>query len=1000
VPLPALAQTTGSISGVVEDPTGQPLAGVVVSAQSLALQRDGVSATTGANGTYRLAPIPAGVYEVSFSREGFGTQTLEGVRVGVNAEITLDWTLGLETVEETVQVTSEVPLMELTRSELANRVPTEAIDNLPLQTRNAEDLVTLLPGVTPRPEAARGQQFSVFGERPSATAFIYDGADNSDPIDGGSFLPYPQDSVQEFEVITAGYRAELGRAQGGVVNVITRSGTNDTQARAFYFVRDDSWDSSNIPDQPPPELTRDQYGLSVGGDVVEDRTFYFVAAEALDEQRGRNVDLSTVPDWVQAGLATVQGSEDFSLGPAVDGLTAIGKIDLLPNERQRWAFALNLTENDATGELPPATVAGSLLLPSGTRASEVDNLAVTLTQTTVFGPQAFLDSSVRYLDGDIVQNSDKEGRAEVVLLLFRSGFIQTSSSSPANGARSERQLDRLAVNQSFSLFHDRHEMKLGYEVLDTGLDGFDTVSNDVEYSAAFLAPDFVDVNEDLFRRFGFEQSAARFLFLSPNPDGSLPVDISNTDVGLFAQDSIQVGDNLRVDVGLRYDRASLFGDDDDNFAPRLGFAWDVGGRHRTLVKGSAGLFYDQNALVAAATVPDKGGIFRISAFDVVLPRLGFTYPGSLIDIVITSGGFGPPENPLYQQFAAELAANPLLLYELFGIAVADPTTPPLVTADNIEALSGMTPDEAVALLESRYPGTDWIFFDMPGGSIVGDRVLSFLPRGALDAGRTIPAYARDRVPYTEAYTLGVEHQFGNDVQVGLTLVKRESDDILTQRIVNLVDARPGQPGFGQSTDGGPFVNAFTYEGVIDYEGVTASVNRPFRGRWGLMFSYTFSDNQDNLLTGNPGSTFSDNNDASLDYGDSNLSVPNVAVLSATVQLPLDIRLSGIAYHRDGPAFSPRGISDTDGDGLVDQRDLSIPRNSVRVDDVFNVDLRLEKPFRLGNGHEITLLAEAFNLTNEANVSGVNTVSGNDFGTPNDFLPGREIQLGVRYFFGR
>jgi outer membrane receptor protein involved in Fe transport len=998
----ARAQVAASVSGVVTDPNGAPLAGVAVTVRGPALQRESLAATTGADGAYRIAPLPPGTYSVSFVHEGFGTHTVDVLRAGVNEAVTLDVELPLETVEEEVHVVGVRPLVELDRSEAATRIEEAAIDTLPLKTRDPEDLVALVPGVTARPDAVRDQRFSIFGERPSATGYVYDGADNNDPLDGGSFQRYAQDAIQEFEVITTGYQAEFGRAQGGIVNVITRSGTNRGQGRAFYFHRDDSLDASNVPGQDAPELERDQWGLSAGGPIRRDRAFFFAAGEVVDEERGRNVDLSTVPDWVREGLATAEGAEDFSAGPTLEGATVLGKIDLLPTAAQHWTLYANYTDDDADGEIPTG-IAGALVLPSAARLQEQDSLGGTLRQTTVLSAASVLESSARLLDGETGTNLDRTERAEAVLLLFASGFIQTGAQLP--GGRADRELDRLALDQSWSRYQGDHALELGWEFLDTSLTGFEEVSNDVEYSAYFLAPDAIARNEDLFRRFGFEQAAARFFFLSASPDGSLDLDIDNEDLGLYAQDQWRLTGNVALDLGLRYDRASLFSDDDDNLAPRLGLTWDVSGRHRTVVKASAGLFYDQNALLAATGVPEKGGFFRQTGFDVALPRLGAVYTDSLIDLVITSGfplGGGarsPAENPLYRAFAEDLRRDPLHLYRLFGIAVADPSSPPLVTADNILALSGLTPDAAVALLKSTYPGTDWIFFDVPGGSVVGDRVLSFLPRGPLSVTRTVQLYAEDRVPKTEAWTVGVEHQIAERYRLGVTLVKRDTSDVLTQRITNLFDVPPGHPDFGRTVDGGPLLSEVGYDGRIDYEGVTASVWRPFRDRWGFLASYTHSENDDNLLTGNVGSMFSNNNHPELDFGPSNLSVPNVLVASGTVELPLEVRLSGVASYRDGPAFSPRGIVDTDGDGLVDQRDLSQPRNRFRVDDVFTLDLRAEKLFPIGGAHRIAILVEAFNLTNEDNVASVNNVSGPAFGTPNGFLPGREIQLGVRYFFG-
>ena len=238
---PIAAQIAGSISGAVRDPSGGALAGVAATVRGPALQRDSLSATTDSDGRYRLSPIPAGVYQLTLEKAGVRTLVIEKVRVAINQAVTFDHALELVTIEETVTVTSEAPVVEITRTELSTNIAPESIENLPLNGRNFEDLVSLVPGVKPDPAAERGQQFSIFGERPAATGFIVDGGDNNDPLDGGAFQRFTQDSIQEFQVITTGYEAEFGKAQGGVVNVITRSGTNDLErlslllpARRFF----------------------------------------------------------------------------------------------------------------------------------------------------------------------------------------------------------------------------------------------------------------------------------------------------------------------------------------------------------------------------------------------------------------------------------------------------------------------------------------------------------------------------------------------------------------------------------------------------------------------------------------------------------------------------------------------------------------------------------------------------------------------------------------------
>ena len=174
----------------------------------------------------------------------------------------------------------------------------------------------------------------------------------------------------------------------------------------------------------------------------------------------------------------------------------------------------------------------------------------------------------------------------------------------------------------------------------------------------------------------------------------------------------------------------------------------------------------------------------------------------------------------------------------------------------------------------------------------------------------------------------------------------------------------------------------------------------FSHNYSFLVSYTHSSNDDNLLTGAVGSTFSDNNDPEKDFGPSNQSVPNVFVASGLVRIPWDLTLSGIFNWRSGIAFNPRGIRDLDGDGLVDQRDTTVPRNDFRTPAYVTLDARLEKAIRFGDKHALSVLVEGFNLLNRGNVKNVTNVSGDQFGTPTEYFPGREIQLGFRYLFGR
>ena len=1001
-------EITGSVSGTLKDESGAVLPGATVTVRGGRLTADGQSVISSASGEYRVALLPPGSYSVEAKLQSFSTQVRKSVEVAIDATTRIDFVLRPSGREESVDVVAEPPVVDTRRSEVSTRIAETAIDALPLNGREFVDLVKLVPGATPATGGAPGgdlDQISIFGERTAALSFLVDGADNNNPLTGGPFVRYTQDSIQEFEVITTGYEAQFGRAQGGVTNIVTRSGSNDWQASAFLFARNDSLDASNVPDQEAPKLERYQWGGTVGGPVKRDKVFFFGAFEKLDETRGINFDLSKIPAFVASGAATPGGVEDFAIAPETNRWNGMLKLDVNLGPRQRLLLQGNRSDEDDSGEIS-SPVLGTIALPSAASAiSDTANSGI-LRHTAVLSGSTFLESSVSYQKGQRGSNLDREGRFEPILILLASGFQQTGA--PFNG-KQDRHSKRFQLAQSFTWNpggRGNHEVKAGWDFDDTGVDGFDDVVNDVEYSAAFLSPTAIADNAERFNRLGFAQSAARFFITLPEVGKTLDLDISDKNYGGYVQDTWKAGYGVTLNLGLRYDKSSLFGDDNDNFAPRLGAAWDVGARGTTVVRANWGRFYDRNLLLAAATVPEKGGIFTRSAFDVALPRLGSDYTDSLIDLVITSGfptgpgTRGPAENPAYVGFANDLRRNPLALYNLLGIAVPNAAAPPVVNADNIQQLSGMTPAQALALLERTYPGTDWEFFDVPGGSTVGNRVLSFFPRGPLSTTREVSRYSNDLTPVTNAFSFGVEQKLMADLSVSATYVHRRSHDLLTRRIVNLFPAAPGSPNFGQTTDGGPRINEVTYEGHIDYDGVAVALAKRYTHRYSFLVSYTYSKNKDNLLTGGVGSTFSNNNDPEADFGPSNQSVPHVFTASGLVGLPWGLKAAALYAWRSGLAFSPRGLQDLDGDGLVDQRDTTAPRNGFRTKAYNSLDARLEKVIKIGGRNALSALIEGFNLLNNDNVKNISNVAGSEFGTPTDYFPGRELQLGVRWQFGR
>src|SRR5437762_3128585 len=316
----AFAQVTGSIAGIVRDASGAVLPGATVTVRGAALRRESVSAVTSPEGAYRVPLVPPGTYDVTVELTGFSPQTRRNVEVVINQQTTLDFALPVAGVSESVQVAAQTPVIEVTRSDVTNTVSQRTIDALPLNGRNFTDLIALVPGARPDPNLTTGPNIEIFGERAGSVSYLVDGAENNDPVSGGALLRFTQDSIKEFEVITTGYEAEFGRAQGGVANIVTRSGTDNLDARAFWFVRNNRFDSSNIPAPDPlpakyvppeaPKLERYQWGGTLGGPIVKDRAFFFGSFEKLNETRGVNFDQSRIPAFALSGIATPSHEED------------------------------------------------------------------------------------------------------------------------------------------------------------------------------------------------------------------------------------------------------------------------------------------------------------------------------------------------------------------------------------------------------------------------------------------------------------------------------------------------------------------------------------------------------------------------------------------------------------------------------------------------------------------------------------------------------------------
>ena len=313
----ARAQATGSIAGIVTDSSGGVLPGVTIEATNTATNQVR-TATTGPDGYYSVPLLQPGPYDVKATLAGFRTFLRQGVTVTVESTARVDMSLPVGAIEESVTVSTEAPLVETANATLGIVVDEKKIVELPLNGRNFTQLGTLLPGVVAPPGALGGQAgdatpggfgavtsgFSVNGMRNQSNNFLLDGATNNDTFNTGFVLRPPPDAIQEFKILTHSYGAEYGRNSGSVVNVVTKSGSNDLHGAAWEFNRNDGLNSRNFfapEEQEKPKLQQNQFGGSLGGPVVRNRLFGFGYYEGYRNTSGNTQNFAVLTDAQRMG---------------------------------------------------------------------------------------------------------------------------------------------------------------------------------------------------------------------------------------------------------------------------------------------------------------------------------------------------------------------------------------------------------------------------------------------------------------------------------------------------------------------------------------------------------------------------------------------------------------------------------------------------------------------------------------------------------------------------
>ena len=596
---PLAAQQTvdvGSISGRVVDQMDMPLPGATVTATNRMTNVNSVTVTDD-QGRYRLPHLQVGSYQITASLAGFEDH-VRPVYVSAGSAFDLPLVLGVGAFTETIRIVDEAPVIESARSQIAATVSQAEVTALPMNGRNFLDLALLAPGVAPAnvgstqlfPEtsAVPGITLSIGSQRNLSNNFVVDGLSANDDAAGLSGITYGVDAIEQFQVITSGAQAEFGRALGGYVNVVTRSGSNALRGTLYDFVRDDSLNASNALSGTTLPMNQSQFGVSIGGPIRRNRAFFFgnIEKRVLDQ-----TGLTTISDpntaVINARLnAVAYGGPPVATGiypNPVDTVNILAKVD--HQVRAGHQLSVRFGSYDVTSI--NSRGAGGLSAPSASAGLDNNDRALAVSNVMTLSDQAFIETRAQLAHSDLLAPpTDPFGPAVSIAGVAAFG---TSSSSPT--ARANRMYQ---VVNNVSVYANGHSLRAGVDFLYND----DDITYPRSARGSYTFSSLASFLSGVYNNSGFAQTF-----------GVNAVSQTNPNVGVYAQDEWRVNDTLTINAGLRYDLQFLesINTDTDNVSPRIGFAWTPTRSRGLVVRGSAGLFYDRIPLRALANAMLSAG---------------------------------------------------------------------------------------------------------------------------------------------------------------------------------------------------------------------------------------------------------------------------------------------------------------------------------------------------------------------------------------------------------
>ncbi len=614
--------TSGTITGRVVDQQGAAVPGATVSAKSTTtgFSRSEVSDS---EGVYRLSALPVGIYDVTAELQGFTTVSKKGIEVNVAQTQSVDFPLKVAQLAETVNVTGATPLIETTASGVGAVVDVKRIENLPLNGRQFANLAATVPGVglSFHSDPTKSTQYAplVNGGAGRNINYQIDGGDNNDDTVGGQLQAFPLEAIEQFNFQTQRFKAEYGRSNGGVLSVVTKSGTNLWSGSAFEFFRDKSMNALTQTEKQPQingtgtatkgDYRQNQFGGSFGGPILKDQAHFFLAVERTNQDKTQRVDTQGLFPSQEGVFAVPYRETPFT-----------GKVTANLNASQYLSVRYGRSSNSQPyGAAPNST-------PNNWGDSTNKYNSINLNHNWVMGGSKLNEFIFQYADfaNNILSRSSAPNES------FPNGVTTgANGNTPQTTEQTKYQFrDDFSWHKS-GMGGLGHDFKVGVNFIN---EPRLYITFNTGKGAVFNTHITNDINGPI-----------SLVTLS---DGDASANIPLKQFATYFQDDWRVNNRLTVNFGLRYDlmtgyqvdesknpnfvavqaagKAGLlkgivglenFGldpqEDKNNFQPRIGAVYDLRGNGKDIIRGGWGMYMDvgytnSNVLFAAADSTGKG----------------------------------------------------------------------------------------------------------------------------------------------------------------------------------------------------------------------------------------------------------------------------------------------------------------------------------------------------------------------------------------------------------